>query len=96
MSATGFLELHDAIKAKGVDTIACLATNDHYVMQAWGKDLSAHDKILFLSDGDFKFTKDFGLAKEGGGDFVRTRRMSMLVSCLLPRCDMSGAYEDSC
>lgn len=75
----GFLEKHDAIKAQGVDTIACLATNDAYVMDAWAKDLGATDKILFLSDGDFVFTKAFGLEKEGSSPFVRIKRLSMLV-----------------
>ena len=77
----GFLSLHDEIKAQGVDTIACLATNDAYVMDAWSKDLGAEGKISFWADGDFAVTKALGLEKDGSppGGFVRTRRLSMLV-----------------
>ena len=34
----GFIEQADALKAKGVDTIACMAVNDVFVMHAWGEN----------------------------------------------------------
>jgi glutaredoxin/glutathione-dependent peroxiredoxin len=46
----GFIQNADAIKAKGVDRIACLAVNDVFVLGAWAKQLGA-DGIQFLSDG---------------------------------------------
>ena len=48
----GFVELADKIKAKGVDTIACTAVNDVFVMNAWGKHGGVGDKILMLADGN--------------------------------------------
>ena len=49
----GNLENHEAILAKGVDSIAVVAVNDHYVMGAWAKATGGEGKILFLADGRF-------------------------------------------
>ena len=69
------------LKAKGVDTIACLAANDHFVMSAWGKERGADDKVVMLGDGSGDFTRAIGLeldrTKEGMG--MRSQRYSMLV-----------------
>jgi glutaredoxin/glutathione-dependent peroxiredoxin len=69
------------LKAKGVDTIACLALNDLFVMGAWGKQHKADDKVVMLGDGSGDFTRAIGLEldriKEGMG--VRSQRYSMLV-----------------
>src|SRR5450432_2811207 len=53
----GFVQEADAILAKGVDTIACVAVNDVFVMGAWGKDQGVSDKITMLADGSGAFTK---------------------------------------
>ena len=69
------------LKAKGIDTIACLAVNDPFVMGAWGKQGGADDKIVMLGDGSGDFTCAIGLeldrVKEGMG--VRSQRYAMLV-----------------
>jgi glutaredoxin/glutathione-dependent peroxiredoxin len=57
----GFVQNAEALKAKGVDTIACIAVNDAFVMGAWGKDQGAGDKITMLADGAATFTKAIGL-----------------------------------
>ncbi|MFZ4408124.1 MAG: peroxiredoxin [Paracraurococcus sp.] len=57
----GFVEHYDALKAKGADTIACLAVNDAFVMGAWGKDQAVGDKVVMLADGSAAFTKELGL-----------------------------------
>jgi peroxiredoxin len=57
----GFVELADKIKAKGVDTIACTAVNDVFVMNAWGKSGGVGDKILMLADGNGEYAKALGL-----------------------------------
>jgi peroxiredoxin (alkyl hydroperoxide reductase subunit C) len=57
----GFVQLADDLKAKGVDTIACIAVNDAFVMGAWGKDQGTGDKILMLADGAAAFAKAIGL-----------------------------------
>ncbi len=53
----GFVEKAEEIKAKGVDTIACVAVNDAFVMDAWSKSVDVGDKILMLADGSAIFTK---------------------------------------
>jgi peroxiredoxin (alkyl hydroperoxide reductase subunit C) len=77
----GFLGNADAIKAKGVDTIACVAVNDAFVMDAWGKDQNVADKVLLLADGSGDFSRalgmEFDLTSKGLG--VRSQRYSMIV-----------------
>jgi peroxiredoxin len=57
----GFILRADELRAKGVDTIACLAVNDSFVMGAWGRNQKVGDKILMLADGNGEFTKAAGL-----------------------------------
>jgi glutaredoxin/glutathione-dependent peroxiredoxin len=57
----GYVQNADAFKAKGVDTIACIAVNDAFVMQAWGKDQATGEKITMLADGAAAFAKALGL-----------------------------------
>jgi peroxiredoxin len=70
-----------ALKAKGVDTIAIVAVNDVFVMQAWKRDVDQRDEGLFLADGNAEFTKSVGLDFDGSGNGLgtRSRRYSMLV-----------------
>jgi glutaredoxin/glutathione-dependent peroxiredoxin len=71
----------DELKAKGVDTIACIAVNDQFVMDAWGKEHGGDGKIVMLGDGSGDFVRAMGLeldrTKEGMG--MRSQRYSMLV-----------------
>src|ERR1700746_348934 len=57
----GFLNNADAIKAKGVDTIAVTGVNDVFVMEAWKKSTGAGGKIEFLADGNGDFAKALDL-----------------------------------
>lgn len=57
----GFVQHAAAFKAKGVDTVACMAVNDVFVMGAWGKDQAAGDKVAMLADGSAAFTQAMGL-----------------------------------
>jgi peroxiredoxin len=77
----GYLENFDAIKARGVDTIAVVATNDVFVMNAWANATGAKDRILFLSDGNADFAKAIGTDADlsAAGMGVRTKRYSMIV-----------------
>lgn len=76
-----FRENAAAIKAKGVDTIACTSVNDHFVMNAWAKDQNVVDDIVMLADGSGEFAKAVGLdadfSKFGMGS--RSKRYSMIV-----------------
>ena len=77
----GYVGNAAALKAKGVDAIACLSVNDAFVMNAWGKEHQAGDKVVMLGDGSAEFTKAIGLeldrVKEGMG--IRSQRYAMLV-----------------
>ncbi|NVO17871.1 MAG: peroxiredoxin [Rhodoplanes sp.] len=77
----GFLEHADAIKAKGVDTIAVTSVNDAFVMNAWMKASGAEGKIEFLADGNGDFAKavDMTLDISAGGLGLRSKRYAMLV-----------------
>lgn len=77
----GFVLAHDDIRAKGVDTIACVSVNDVHVMNAWGKASGADGKILMLADGNASFTKAVGLEKDlaVAGMGLRSSRYSMIV-----------------
>jgi glutaredoxin/glutathione-dependent peroxiredoxin len=63
----GFVEQAAQIKAKGVDTIACMAVNDVFVMNAWGKASNVGDKVLMLADGNGDYAKALGLEMDGRG-----------------------------
>lgn len=77
----GFLHLADEFKAKGVDTIACTAVNDVFVMDAWAKASGAQGKVTFLADGNGDFAKAIGLDMDGApiGFGIRSKRYAMLV-----------------
>ena len=77
----GYVQHFDAIKAKGVDTIAVVAVNDAHVMKAWGASAGATGKITLLADGNAAFAKAIGLEMDGTafGLGTRVKRFSMLV-----------------
>jgi peroxiredoxin len=56
-----YLESYDAIKAKGVDEIWCVAVNDAFVMGAWGREQHVNGKIRMFGDGSAAWTKAMGL-----------------------------------
>ncbi len=62
----GFVQNAAALRARGVDAIACVAVNDVFVMDAWGKAYGADD-ILLLSDGNGEFAEAMGLVQDGRG-----------------------------
>ena len=77
----GFVQLADHIRAKGVDTIACMAVNDVFVMNAWGKASSAGDKVMMLADGNGDYAKALGLEMDARkfGMGVRGQRFALVV-----------------
>lgn len=76
----GFVDQAEALKAKGVDTVAFVSVNDVFVMGAWGKAQNAGD-ILMLADGNGDFTKAVGLEFDASkfGMGTRSQRYSMVV-----------------
>ncbi len=77
----GYLEHFNAIKAKGVDEIWCVAVNDAFVMGAWGRDQKVAGKIRMMADGSAQWTKalgmEFDLTARGMG--VRSQRYAALL-----------------
>jgi len=76
----GYVVNADKIKAAGVDTIVCMAVNDAFVMDAWGKAQNA-EELLMLADGNGEFTAALGLELDGSGFGLghRSQRFAMLV-----------------
>jgi peroxiredoxin len=77
----GFVQNAAAIKAKGVDTIACIAVNDAFVLGAWSKDQGATDKITMLADGSAALAKALGLEMDitARGMGVRSQRYALVA-----------------
>lgn len=69
----GYVEKAAELKAKGVDTIACMAVNDVFVMGAWGKYSNVGDKVLMLADGNGDYAKALGLEMDARGFGMGTR-----------------------
>lgn len=63
----GFVEQAAQLRDKGVDTIACMAVNDVFVMDAWGKDRGVGDDVLMLADGNGEYARALGLEMDGTG-----------------------------
>jgi peroxiredoxin len=72
---------HDELKAKGVDTVACISVNDPFVMAAWGENQHVGDLVLLLADGNGEFTKAVGLEMDGSGIGlgIRSQRYAMVI-----------------
>jgi peroxiredoxin len=77
----GYTEKAAEFRGKGVDTIACVAVNDVFVMNAWGKDQKVGDDVVMLADGNGAFAKAVGLELDGSGFGMgsRSQRYSMIV-----------------
>lgn len=75
----GYIEHAKEIFAKGVDTIACMSVNDLFVMDAWGKDKQAGDKVLMLADGNGTYTKSLGLELDASGFGMGTRSQRFAI-----------------
>ena len=77
----GFVDHADAIRGKGVDTIACMAVNDVFVMDAWGKDRGVGDNVVMLADGNGDYAKALGLEMDatGFGMGHRGQRFAIVV-----------------
>jgi len=96
----GFIEQADALAAKGVDSIACLAWNDPFVMGAWAKAQNVGDTVQMLADGNGELTEAMGLTFDasGAGLGPRNRRFSMIVDdgvVTSLNLEEGGAYEVS-
>ena len=77
----GFLDLAPQFQAKGIDSIACMAVNDVFVMNAWGKAAGVGDRVLMLADGNGDYARALGLELDAKayGMGVRGQRFAIVV-----------------
>jgi glutaredoxin/glutathione-dependent peroxiredoxin len=77
----GFVDKLAELKAKGVDTVACIAVNDAFVMNAWGKNANAPEEMLLLADGNAVFAKQLGLEMDASkfGMGLRSKRFALVA-----------------
>ncbi|MCG7361808.1 peroxiredoxin [Roseomonas sp. ACRSG] len=77
----GFVQQAAALKGKGIDTIACMAVNDPFVMKAWGENQGIQDEVLLLADGSAAFTKALGLELDltARGMGIRCQRFALVA-----------------
>jgi peroxiredoxin (alkyl hydroperoxide reductase subunit C) len=77
----GYLQNIDALKTKGIDTVACLAVNDPFVMNAWAKEQGVDGRLVMIADGSGALTKALGLELDltARGLGVRSQRYAMVV-----------------
>jgi peroxiredoxin len=77
----GYVANAQDLKSKGVDTIACVAVNDAWVMDAWAKDQGAEGKVVMLADGSGEFTKAMDLVMDGSaiGLGLRSKRYAAVI-----------------
>ncbi|KAF2092494.1 Redoxin [Rhizodiscina lignyota] len=72
-----YIQKLDELSGKGVDMVVVIASNDAWVMSAWGKvnQVSGDSKIKFMSDTKTFFSKSY--AWSGMGD--RNGRWAMVI-----------------
>jgi peroxiredoxin len=77
----GYIKNAGALKAKGVDAIACMSVNDVFVMDAWGRERGVGDAVMMLADGNGEYAKALGLELDASkfGMGRRSQRFSMIV-----------------
>jgi peroxiredoxin len=77
----GFVTQAAALKAKGVDLVACMSVNDAFVMGAWAKDQGITDEVVMLADGSADLTKAMGLELDltARGLGVRSQRFALVA-----------------
>ena len=96
----GFVQNDAALKAKGVDAVACLSVNDAFVMGAWGKDQKSDGKVAMLADGNGDFTRAVGLELDATANGLgkRSKRYAMVVENGVVKTlnvEAPGAFEVS-
>jgi len=74
----GFIERFGDFRDRGIDVI-CMAVNDPFVMQAWGKFLDTPDGLQLVSDGNADLTRALGLEMDasGYGMGLRAKRFAL-------------------
>jgi glutaredoxin/glutathione-dependent peroxiredoxin len=81
-TSAGFDSKAGALREKGEDTIACMAVNDVFVMDAWGKQSNVGERIVMLADGNGDYARALGLEMDarGFGLGMRGQRFAIVVN----------------
>ena len=96
----GFVGNADALRAKGIEAIVCVAVNDVFVMDAWGKNQEVGERVMMAADGSAALTKALGLESDmsAKGFGLRCQRFSMVVedgTVKSLNIDAPGTYENT-
>ncbi len=78
----GYVVASDELFAKGIDLIVCLSVNDAFVMDAWGKQHKADNRVMMIADGSAHFTRAVGLELDldAAGMGIRSQRYAMVIN----------------
>ena len=78
----GYVVASDELFAKGIDLIVCISVNDAFVMDAWGKQHNADDRVMMIADGSAHFTRAVGLELDldAAGMGIRSQRYAMVIN----------------
>jgi peroxiredoxin len=77
----GFVQKAGALRARGVGKIVCMAVNDVFVMNAWGKAANVGDAIVMAADGNGDYARALGLELDarGAGMGMRGQRFALVI-----------------
>lgn len=77
-----FVQRAPQLKASGYDFVACLASNDPWTLDVWGRQLDPEGRLMFLSDGNLEFVRKTGLTRTDPDYFLgeRCRRFMMVLN----------------
>jgi peroxiredoxin len=78
----GIVAMSGEMMRMGIDTVACAAVNDIYVLDRWANEHGGAGRVLMLADGNAEFALKTGLALDlrGFGAGIRSMRYVMLVA----------------
>jgi peroxiredoxin len=77
----GFVQQAGALRAKGVGKLVCLAVNDVFVMNAWGRAAGVGEAIVMAADGNGDYSRALGLELDarGHGMGMRGKRFALVI-----------------
>lgn len=96
----GYVEQIEALRAKGINEVWCVAVNDHFVMAAWGREQKVAGKVRMMADGSADYVKKLGLDRDltANGMGIRSQRFAMIVDHGVVKylgVEASGKFEVS-
>jgi len=93
-----FEKMYEEFKAEGIDEIYCIAVNDAFVMNAWGKSQNLNH-VKLIPDGSGEFTRKMGMlvAKDNLGFGMRSWRYAAVINDgVVEQWFQEEGYSDNC